>query len=174
MRPFLKRMLNWRNGLIMNWVITFLDLRTTKSASTDTATSFWKTSKPGGNRALNRRALVSCARKKARKRLLIRSLMISRRPCSSACAREIIRLLINKRFLAFLRAQDTSARRFSARFPHGFEVFQKDVAVSVDALLVVLKSRNVMTQFIIKPFLQFSILFRKGRILRNQCLIARN
>src|SRR5260364_137446 len=98
----------------------------------------------------------------------------TRRPCSSACAREIIRLLINKRFLAFLRAQDTSARRFSARFPHGFEVFQKDVALSVDALLVVLKSRNVMTQFIIKPFLQFSILFRKGRILRNQCLIARN
>src|SRR5260363_286358 len=97
----------------------------------------------------------------------------TRRPCSSACAREIIRLLINKRFLAFLRAQDTSARRFSARFPHGFEVFQKDVAVSVDALLVVLKSRNVMTLFIIKPFLQFSILFRKGRILRNQSVVAR-
>src|SRR5260363_68377 len=98
----------------------------------------------------------------------------TRRPCSSACAREIIRLLINKRFLAFLRAQDTSARRFSARFSHGFEVFQKDVAVSVDALLVVLKSRNVMTQFIIKPFLQFSILFRKGRILMNKRRIAFN
>src|SRR5260364_159298 len=60
----------------------------------------------------------------------------TRRPCSYACAREIIRLLINNRFLGVLLAQDTSARRFSSRFPHGFEVFQKDFAVSVEELLV--------------------------------------
>src|SRR5260363_189225 len=72
----------------------------------------------------------------------------TRRPCSSACAREIIRLLINKRFPALSPAQDTSARRFTAPFTRGFVVFQNHAAASADALLVVLKSRNVMTQFI--------------------------
>ncbi len=95
------------------------------------------------------------------------------RPRSSACAREIIRLLINKRLLTLLRTQDTNARRFSARFPHGSKVLQKDVAVSVDAPLIVFKPWNVMTQFIVKPFLKFGILFRKGRILRNQSVMAR-